>query len=502
MYNLPLARSKGSGLPLHEHSAFLLVTGLLHDDLDDRRDTLQGVLEIDPILALWAVCMADVSDVTLKTFESAIRWLSTASIAAIGDPNELLGESPLSVAARGAWRRIAVNSITAGRIAQCAARKTSGVCSQDAFWLACLIKSKWQLDEYQKLNGHSPLHGTRIKWPAWVTDFESTLLSALPPADDSTEKCSVTSSSANNLNIGQAELIKVVSTAVAARDTSDQASAIISTEEQELWFRPYPEFRQLAPLLLQKLGRLRLLEEHFDETLQREKIAAMQQLAYGASHEINNPLANISSRAQTLVYDERDSERRKKLLAINDQAFRAYEMIADLMLFAKPPSLEQRQVLLDSLLESLRDELAETARQYEVQLELRLGPAPIHCLADPVQLAVAIKALCINGFEASAAGGTIVLASSCDSDGQLTITVDDTGMGLSEAARRHMFDPFYSGREAGRGLGFGLCKAWRIVNQHRGRISVCSEPSRGTRFTVTLPVDGEAQVTQSPSDRT
>lgn len=500
MYNLPLPRSKGIGIPLHEHSAFLLVTGLLHDDLDDRRDTLQGVLEIDPILAMWSVCTADFSNVTLRTFESAIRWLSTAAMPAIGDPQNMLSQSPLSVAARRAWRRIAVHAITAGRMAQTAARQTGGVSSQDAFWLASLIRTKWQLDEYQKLNGHSPLHGARIRWPAWITDCESKLLSALTATDNSLAGSSLTAIPSSSAT-GQSQLIIVVRSALAASAASDQARSFVSTEEQELWFRPYPEFRQLAPLLLQKLSRLNQLEEHFDETLQREKIAAMQQLAYGASHEINNPLANISSRAQTLVYNERDAERRKKLLAINDQAFRAYEMIADLMLFAKPPRLEPRQVRLDTLLESLRDELAETARQHDVQLELRLGPKPIHCFADPIQLAVAIKALCINGFEATAAGGTIVLASSCESNSHYSITVDDTGMGLSETARRHLFDPFYSGREAGRGLGFGLCKAWRIVDQHHGRISVCSEPSRGTRFTVTIPVDGGAQVSSSPSDR-
>src|SRR5262245_21085375 len=78
----------------------------------------------------------------------------------------------------------------------------------------------------------------------------------------------------------------------------------------------------------------------FEARLEREKLAGLMELAYGAGHEINNPLANIAARAQTLLEDERDPERRRKLQAIHRQAMRAHEMIADLMLFARPPKLE------------------------------------------------------------------------------------------------------------------------------------------------------------------
>ena len=71
--------------------------------------------------------------------------------------------------------------------------------------------------------------------------------------------------------------------------------------------------------------------------LEREKLASLKQFAYGLSHEINNPLTNISMRAQALLASEKDPDRRRALEAINAQAFRAFEMLADLMLFAHPP---------------------------------------------------------------------------------------------------------------------------------------------------------------------
>ncbi len=67
------------------------------------------------------------------------------------------------------------------------------------------------------------------------------------------------------------------------------------------------------------------------------------------------------------------------------------------------------------------------------------------------------------------------------------IRVNDDGPGISAEQRRHLFDPYYAGRQAGRGLGLGLSKCWRIVTNHGGRIDVNSSPGQGTRFTITLP---------------
>ena len=79
--------------------------------------------------------------------------------------------------------------------------------------------------------------------------------------------------------------------------------------------------------------------DDFAVAVEAAKLQALYNFAYGLSHEINNPLANITTRAQTLLVDEKDPDRRRKLATIVQQAFRAHEMIADLMLFARPPTL-------------------------------------------------------------------------------------------------------------------------------------------------------------------
>ena len=252
------------------------------------------------------------------------------------------------------------------------------------------------------------------------------------------------------------------------------------------------ESAPLAALVAQQL-RLLELETRFQTALETEKLAALKQLAYGASHEINNPLANISTRAQTLLRDEQDPERRRKLATINSQAFRAHEMIADLMLFAQPPALHYQYVDVVQTIDRVVSELADWAGEQATQLIVATPETPLFVWADPNQLAVAIKAMCINALEALRSGGQVEIAAAprhaaLDVQDVLQISVRDNGPGITPEVRRHLFDPFFSGREAGRGLGVGLSKCWRIVQQHGGELQVESEPGHGATFLISLPV--------------
>ncbi|MBA3481998.1 MAG: HAMP domain-containing histidine kinase [Pirellulales bacterium] len=226
--------------------------------------------------------------------------------------------------------------------------------------------------------------------------------------------------------------------------------------------------------------------ESFEERLQRAKLDAMKELAYGASHEINNPLANISARAQTLLRDERDPERRRALEAINQQALRAHEMISDLMLFARPPRLDARPVDLTAVIEQVVAEVSAECSRRGIETLIDADGALPEIAGDPVQLAVAVKAVIVNSIEAIGQGGRVEVAIKRLED-VLRIEVRDTGPGISPEVRTHMFDPFYSGREAGRGLGFGLPKAWRIVTAHGGQIWAESAGDEGALIVIELP---------------
>jgi hypothetical protein len=246
------------------------------------------------------------------------------------------------------------------------------------------------------------------------------------------------------------------------------------------------ELAELVPQLEACLVRLSELEREFHWRLEAEKLTAMQALAYGASHEINNPLANIAARAQSLLVAEKDPQRRRSLATINAQAFRAHEMIADLMLFAKPPAPQKEAVDLVKLADKIIAELADEAQAQGTELR-RGGEGSAACVtADPVQIGVALRALCQNALEAVGQGGRVLVIVE-QADAAARVHVSDSGPGLSDEARRHMFDPFYSGREAGRGLGLGLSKVWRIANLHGGHVLVESQAGKGTTITLELP---------------
>jgi signal transduction histidine kinase len=227
----------------------------------------------------------------------------------------------------------------------------------------------------------------------------------------------------------------------------------------------------------------------FEARLERAKLEAMKELAYGASHEINNPLANISARAQTLLRDERAPERRRALEAINQQALRAHEMISDLMLFARPPRLERQAVDMRFLVERVVAQLQSGCDQRRISVRIATGAASNSLHGDAVQLEVAVKALITNAIEAVGEQGNIAVQ--LDAIGEppkyLRLSVSDDGPGVRGNAGEHLFDPFFSGREAGRGLGFGLSKAWRIVTDHGGQIRLDSNGDIGATFVIELP---------------
>ncbi len=232
-------------------------------------------------------------------------------------------------------------------------------------------------------------------------------------------------------------------------------------------------------------------DQHVDTDLEDAKLEALAEFAAGAGHEINNPVATIAGRVALLLKQECDPDRRQALTTIGGQAYRIRDMIGDVMLFARPPQPDPKALelveVVNSVLEKLRQ--AEQSQRCSFRFE-PIGLVPIW--ADRTQLCVAISELIRNSVDAASDGGTITIQVQKlmkDSKPFALLSITDDGPGLSEIDRQHLFDPFYSGRQAGRGLGFGLPKCWRIITNHGGRIDVDSLPKGETTFKVIWPAD-------------
>ncbi len=219
-----------------------------------------------------------------------------------------------------------------------------------------------------------------------------------------------------------------------------------------------------------------------------ERLEALAEFAAGAGHEINNPLATILGRAQQLLRDEHDPVRRESLSIIAAQALRVRDMIGDVMTFARPPQPQREKIAIGSLLNDLAHRLQAALSSTVCRLELEC-PVDLPAFeADPVQVTVVLSELLRNAIVACGdVGGAITLRATA-AENWLNLSVEDHGRGFTPLERAHAFDPFYSGRQAGRGLGFGLCKAARIVAQHGGEITISSSSTGPTIVTTRWPL--------------
>ncbi len=188
--------------------------------------------------------------------------------------------------------------------------------------------------------------------------------------------------------------------------------------------------------MLQQFARMmqrqRSLEESFDDQVRKTKLGAIKQLAYGLSHEINNPLANISTRAQQLQRGEDDTARTATLQRIIDQVYRAHEMIADLMFYANPPAAVHSRCDLNAVLSSVAESFREEVDRQAIRLEVTTPDQPVEAMVDEKMIGEAVRALVRNAIEAIGCQGTIVVSLVLEADHML-IHVADSGPGLSEA---------------------------------------------------------------------
>ncbi|MEO1992150.1 MAG: ATP-binding protein [Pirellulales bacterium] len=233
--------------------------------------------------------------------------------------------------------------------------------------------------------------------------------------------------------------------------------------------------------------------QRFDDTVRESRLAAMRELAYGAGHEINNPLANIAARAQALLLDEVDPERRRRLATIVDQAFRARDMIGGLMVFARPPRPQPSLVELGSLVAEVIENAKAMAGVRSARLEYVAPGETVEAWVDGAQVAEAIRALVINALEAVDPGGNVTLSLEAiqrggpGSPASSVVKIIDNGRGMDEETARRALDPFFSGREAGRGIGLGLSKAWRLIDTNGGVLELETQMGCGTCVMLRLP---------------
>jgi signal transduction histidine kinase len=237
--------------------------------------------------------------------------------------------------------------------------------------------------------------------------------------------------------------------------------------------------------------RQRALER---QMLRSERLAAAGRLAAGIVHEINNPIGVIVNRIDCLDLELEESgpgyPGRSDLAVIRRQAERVGAVARRLLTLAREES-ETRQALdlnelVSGVIAFVGPELRKRSLRWDADLAVDL-PAIV---ANPHGIETVLLNLLLNALDATPEGGAISVTTRADENG-IEFEVTDTGSGMSPEVLEHVFEPFFTTKVKPRGTGLGLAVCHSVVQAHGGEIRMWSEPERGSRFTVWLPVGGE-----------
>ena len=268
-----------------------------------------------------------------------------------------------------------------------------------------------------------------------------------------------------------------------------------------------PRLLQLVSSVGAQLGQAlqrRLVEEALRSTeeqlRQSQKMEAVGRLAGGVAHDFNNLLTVISGYAELMStrLGEQDPLRRE-LSQIRGAAQRAAGLTRQLLVFSRNEAIVPRVLDVNAILADMEPMLRRLIGE-DVELVLRLDPALGRIKLDKGYLEQVVLNLCVNARDAMPRGGRLEIASGDGPGALTTISVSDTGVGMSPHTVSHLFEPFFTTKEPGKGTGLGLSTVYGIVQGGKGRVEVETEPGRGTTFRVLFPRVDEAPSVELPPE--
>jgi signal transduction histidine kinase len=224
--------------------------------------------------------------------------------------------------------------------------------------------------------------------------------------------------------------------------------------------------------------------------IQSERLATIGRMSTLVAHEIRNPLSSIGLNTELLEDElqtaklDKDAEPRKLLRCIGREVERLTEVTEEYLKFARLPKPHLMPENINEILTDLLRFVQEEIRSAGVEVDIRIHPSIPSIRADESQLRQAFLNIIRNSIESMENGGTLGIQTD-NLDHGMIITITDTGSGIDEKSLDRIFDPFFSTRDGGTGLGLTLTQ--QIISEHGGNIRCQSEPGQGTTFEITMP---------------
>lgn len=294
----------------------------------------------------------------------------------------------------------------------------------------------------------------------------------------------------------------------------DQSIRHLWAQGGELIFDPEDK-----PLILQGFAQDITDRIQMQERIQKmQKMDAIGQLAGGIAHDFNNQLAGIMGFSDLLLRQLDEPKLRKFAASILKSAKRSSDLTKKLLAFARKGKYQRRPVNIHDVISETVAILSHTIDK-RIEIEQRLTAKQTIVNGDPSQLQNALLNMGLNARDAMPEGGTLTFETSIRKSkkpfitysGSLTegtylqIAVKDTGTGMSEEVKAHLFEPFYTTKEVGKGTGMGLAAVYGTVHNHGGGIDLTSSPENGTTFSLIFPIvkgdsaEDKDELQQTPS---
>lgn len=284
----------------------------------------------------------------------------------------------------------------------------------------------------------------------------------------------------------------IVQLSLPVRDAAGKLSAVagpITLSAAWGWDELESALHKMAGQIGTVINRLHQTER---EALRAEQLAKVGQMAAGIAHEVRNPLMAMKILVQAAAeHGTRAHLTGRDLTVLEEEICRLERSIQTFLDFARPPQPEKRTFDLSAVVRQTFELVAERARQQEVRLVCDLGPKPVSVEADQGQVRQVLLNLLLNSLDAVRPGGTIRVCLAAPACGPrqgsdwLSLCVTDDGTGLPPDLGRKIFEPFFSSKPTGMGLGLSICR--RIVEAHGGAIDAADRPEGGAAFTFSLP---------------
>jgi signal transduction histidine kinase len=250
------------------------------------------------------------------------------------------------------------------------------------------------------------------------------------------------------------------------------------------------EVGQLAHTFNEMIAGLKSKRQLEEKLNHSERSAVIGRLTAAVAHEIRNPLnvINLSIDHVSTKFAPADPNERMQftriLSSVKDEIARLKHLVSDLLNYGRPAQLAVRVIDLRELVQETMALIRPQAEAQSVTLEVEEDQSPVEVLGDRERLKSCLSNITINALQAMPGGGCLI-AQVHRHDGFVEVNLRDNGVGISQDAISKIFEPYFSTKQSGFGLGLAVTK--KIVEEHHGSIEVTSEVNRGTTFSMRIP---------------